>query len=36
MSDRNGVLNDRGFRGYTNFGRGGMHVRGGQRSGGYR
>jgi hypothetical protein len=29
MSDRNGVLGDRGSRGYTNFNRGGMHVRGG-------
>ena len=29
MSDRNGVLNDRSSRGYSNFGRGGMNIRGG-------
>ena len=36
MSDRNGVLNDRGSRGYSNFGRGGMNIRGGQRYNGQR
>jgi hypothetical protein len=29
MSDRNGVLNDRSSRGYSNSGRGGMNIRGG-------
>ncbi len=33
MSDRNGVLNDRGFCGYSNFGRGAMNIRGGHASG---
>jgi hypothetical protein len=29
MLDRNGVLNDLSSCGYSNFGRGGMNIRGG-------